>query len=128
MSTDKMNRPVNLNLFAFRFPLAALASITHRVTGVLLLAGVGLLIYLADTALSSAEGFAEARGLINAGGFATFLLWATLVALVYHLLAGIKHILLDFHIGDTVPAAFGASIAVIVLTLIDAVLLGVWLW
>lgn len=123
-----MNRPVNLNLFAFRFPLAALASITHRVTGVLLLAGVGLLIYLADTALSSAEGFADARALINGGGFATFLLWATLVALVYHLLAGIKHILLDFHIGDTVPVAFGASIAVIVLTVIDAVLLGVWLW
>ncbi len=123
-----MNRPVNLNLFAFRFPLAALASITHRVTGVLLLAGVGLLIYLADIALSSPEGFADARTLINAGGFATFLLWATLVALVYHLLAGIKHILLDFHIGDTVPASFGASIAVIVLTLVDAVLLGVWLW
>ena len=128
MSIDKMNRPINLNLFAFRFPLAALASITHRVTGVLLLAGVGLLIYLADTALSSAEGFVDAKALINAGGFATFLLWATLVALVYHLLAGIKHILLDFHIADTVPAAFAASIAVIVLTLIDAVLLGVWLW
>jgi len=128
MSTDKMNRPVNLNLFAFRFPLNALVSITHRVTGVLLLAGVGLLIYLADMALSSAEGFADARALIGAGGFATFLLWATLVALVYHLVAGIKHILLDFDIGDTLPVAFGASIAVIVLTLVGAVLLGAWLW
>ena len=128
MSTDKSHRPVNLNLFAFRFPLAAIASITHRITGVLLLAGVGLLIYLADLAFSSADGFAAAKSLINAGGLATFLLWATLVALAYHLLAGIKHILLDFHIGDTVQAAFGASIAVIVLTAIDAVLLGAWLW
>jgi len=128
MSTHNSNRPVNLNLFAFRFPLNALASITHRITGVLLLAGVGLLIYLADLALTSAEGFDHARLLIGAGGFATFLLWATLVALAYHLFAGIKHMLLDFHIGDTVGPARGASIAVIVLTAIAAILLGAWLW
>jgi len=128
MSTLNSKRPVNLNLFAFRFPLAAMASITHRITGVLLLAGVGLIIYLADLAFTSPEGFASAKALIAAGGFVTFLLWATLVALVYHLLAGIKHILLDFHIGDSVGAAQGLSIAVIVLTAIDAVLLGAWLW
>lgn len=128
MSTLNSKRPVNLNLFAFRFPLAAMASITHRITGVLLLAGTGLIIYLADIALSSPEGFDSARTLIGSGGFFTFLLWATLVALVYHLLAGIKHILLDFHIGDSIGASQGLAIGVIVLTAIDAVLLGAWLW
>ena len=128
MSTLNSKRPVNLNLFAFRFPLAAMASITHRITGVLLLAGIGLIIYLADLGLSSPEGLESARALVGAGGFFTFLLWATLVALVYHLLSGINHILLDFHIGDSVGAAQGMSIAVIILTAIDAVLLGAWLW
>ena len=128
MSTLNSKRPVNLNLIAFRFPLAAMASITHRITGVLLLAGVGLIIYLADLALSSPAGFDAARALAGGGGIATFLLWATLVCLAYHLLAGIKHLLLDFHIGDSIGAAQGLSIAVIVLTAIDAVLLGAWLW
>lgn len=128
MSTLNSKRPVNLNLFAFRFPLAAMASITHRVTGVLLLAGFGLIIYLADLGLSSPDGFEAARALIGAGGLFTFLLWATLVALAYHLLAGVKHILLDFHIGDSVGAAYGLSIGVIILTAVDAVLLGAWLW
>ncbi|MCP5180361.1 MAG: succinate dehydrogenase, cytochrome b556 subunit [Pseudomonadales bacterium] len=128
MSTLNSNRPINQGVFTSRLPLAALASITHRITGVLLLAGVGLLIYLADVALSSEAGFADARALIDAGGLVTFLLWATLVAICYHFLAGVKHLLLDFHIGDNVRAAFGMSIAVIVLTAIDAIWLGVWLW
>lgn len=127
MSTLNSKRPVNLNVLGW-FPLSAMASITHRITGILLLAGVGVIIYLADLAFTSAEGFASAKALVGAGGIFTFLLWATLVALVCHLLAGIKHILLDFHIGDSVAAAHGLSIAVIVLTAIDAVLLGAWLW
>ncbi len=127
MSTLNSKRPVNLNLLAW-IPLTAAASITHRITGVLLLAGVGVILYSADLALTSPEGFASAKALISAGGIFTFLLWATLVALVYHFYAGIKHILLDFHIADSIGAAYWMSIAVIVLTAIDAVLLGAWLW
>ena len=129
MSSMNSNRPISLPLLGgVRLPLAAIASITHRITGVLLFAGVALFLYLLGMALESAEGFDAAAALIFSGGWVTFLVWASLVALAYHIYAGIKHLLLDFHIGDTVGAAFWGSVVVIVLTLIDAVLLGMWLW
>ena len=39
----KTDRPVALNLFSFRWPLAAMVSITHRVTGVVLFAVAGFI-------------------------------------------------------------------------------------
>ena len=44
----KTDRPVNLNLLAFSFPLAAIVSITHRVTGVILFVGVAFALYALD--------------------------------------------------------------------------------
>jgi len=40
------NRPVNLSLTAFRWPITALVSITHRVSGVALYAGILVLLWL----------------------------------------------------------------------------------
>ena len=60
----KTDRPVNLNLLAFSFPLAAIVSITHRVTGVILFVGVAFALYALDMALASPEGFAAAQQLI----------------------------------------------------------------
>ena len=129
MSTMNSDRPISLPLLGgVRLPLAAIASITHRITGVLLFAGIALSLYLLDMALESPEGFAAAGALVHGGGWITFLVWAALVALLYHIYAGIKHLLLDLHIGDNVKAAFWGSIVVILLTAVDAVLLGMWLW
>ena len=46
----KTDRPVNLNLLAFSFPLAAIVSITHRITGVILFVGVAFALYALDMA------------------------------------------------------------------------------
>ena len=61
----KDTRPVNINLIAFRWPLTALLSLTHRVTGVIIFAGVALLLYLLGLSLESESGFAEAQRLIS---------------------------------------------------------------
>ena len=50
----KTDRPINLALTKFKFPLAAIASITHRITGVLLFVGIAFLLYLLDQSLTSA--------------------------------------------------------------------------
>ncbi len=129
MSTMNSDRPISLPILGgIRLPLAAIASIAHRITGVVLFAGMALFLYLLDMALASPQGFADAAALIHSGGWETFLVWAALVALAYHIFAGIKHLLLDLHIGDTVGAAFGGAIAVIIATAACAVALGVWLW
>ena len=51
----KTDRPVNLNLLAFSFPLAAIVSITHRITGVVLFVGLAFALYALDLALASPE-------------------------------------------------------------------------
>ena len=124
-------RPVSLSLpglFA-AMPVTAVASILHRISGVVLFAGVLYLCYLLDVALAdeTGAGFARAAAVVAtpAGALA---LWAILVALAYHLLAGVKHLLLDFHVGDTLGAARAGSWITILLTLAAAAAAGVWLW
>jgi len=120
-------RPVNLALTKFAFPLAAIASITHRITGVLLFVGVGFLLYVLSLGLASKEGFLQAAALLEAP-LARLVLLGVLAMLAYHLFAGLKHMLLDFHVGDTIEAAKLGSQVVFVLTIAAVAALGVWLW
>ena len=61
----KTDRPINLALTTFKYPLAALASITHRITGVLLFVGIAFLLYLLDQSLTSAQGLEHARSVAD---------------------------------------------------------------
>ena len=126
MARASADRPIDLSPTSF-LPVTAVASITHRITGAVLFVGAAYLIYLLDLALGSEAGFAEARAMLEAlpGRFA---LWAVLVALCYHTLAGIKHLLLDFHVGDSLSGARRGSWLVLSLSAFAAVGLGVWLW
>ncbi len=123
----KTDRPVNLNLFAMSWPLAAIASITHRITGVVLFVGVAFALYALDLAMSSPAGFAEAQALIKTP-FGIIVFFGLLLALVYHIVAGIKHLLLDFHFGDTLQAAQAGAATVIVAAIIVTAVLGALLW
>ena len=122
-------RPINLplpSLFA-AMPITATASILHRVTGIVLFLGAPFLFYLLDTALEGAQGFAVAKAILQAP-LGKLALWLILAALGYHLLAGIKHLLMDFHVGDSIGGGKAGAWLSIVLALIAAALAGVWLW
>lgn len=123
----KTERPVYLSLTQFRWPFAAIASITHRITGVALFAAVAYLLWLLAMALESPAGFDQARETL-AAPLPKLAMLLVLVALAYHVFAGIKHLVMDFHHWDTLEAGRRSSIAVFVLTGIAAVLAGVWLW
>lgn len=125
----KTERPVNLSLSPAKFswPVTAMASILHRATGMVLFVGVGFLLYVLDMALASDAGFANASALLNQP-LPKLALLAVLAVLTYHLFAGIKHLLLDAHIGDSFEAASRAAWLVFVLSALAVVALGVWLW
>jgi succinate dehydrogenase / fumarate reductase cytochrome b subunit len=123
----KTERPVYLSLTQFRWPLAAIASITHRITGVALFAGMAYLIWLLGLALESPAGFDRAAGVLGAP-FAKLVLLLVLAALTYHLFAGIKHLVMDFHYWDSLRAGQLSSATVFVLTVLVTLVLGVWLW
>ena len=123
------DRPVNLPLprLAAAMPVTAITSFLHRITGVVLFAGTLFLCYVLDLALSDAAGFERAAAIIEAppGALAT---WAILTSLAYHVVAGVKHLLLDFHVGDTLRAGRIGAWLTIALAVAAAVGLAVWLW
>ena len=97
-------RPVFFNLLQIQLPVGALTSITHRVTGVLLVLNIPVGVYLLDLSLRSPEGYAEVVALLDKAavkGAALVMLWA----LAHHLLAGIRHLLMDIDVGSKLPAA-----------------------
>ncbi len=75
-NTVKVNkpRPVNLDLQTIRFPLTAIASILHRVSGVITFVSVAILLWLLSLSLSSPEGFATAANIVDSF-FVKFVLW-----------------------------------------------------
>ncbi|MGR5061802.1 succinate dehydrogenase cytochrome b556 subunit [Photobacterium sp. DNB22_13_2] len=87
-------RPVNLDLQTIRFPLTAIASILHRVSGVITFVAVAILLWLLSLSLSSPEGFASATGIVDSF-FVKLVLWGILTALFYHIVVGIRHLLMD---------------------------------
>ncbi|MFT7654922.1 MAG: succinate dehydrogenase / fumarate reductase cytochrome b subunit [Limisphaerales bacterium] len=121
------NRPVNLNLFTINFPLAAIVSITHRVTGGMLFVGFGFGLYAMQMALGGSKGFAEAQVLMQTP-LAKFILLGLLFVLTFHVVAGLKHLMLDFHIGDSLRASQIGSQVVCLLSIAITASLGALLW
>ena len=80
-----------------------------------------------DLALGSEEGFAEAAALLRGTAIKLIALFL-IFSLSYHLVAGIKHLLLDFHIGDTFEAAQIGSAIVVVSALTITGIIGINLW
>ena len=123
------DRPVNLPLsrLALAMPVTAFASLLHRVTGVVLFVGMLFLCYLLDRALTDAAGFEQAAGMV-ASPFGKLALWVILTSLAYHVVAGVRHLLLDFHVGDTLKGGRAGAWISIALAGVLGVVLAVWLW
>ena len=124
----KSDRPVNINpLTDYGWPFTALVSITNRVLGIVLFAGVAFGLYLLDMALESEESFAQVTALMQLTLVKTAVLFF-IFSLTYHLVAGVKHLLLDFHIGDTFEAAQIGSAIVVISSVTITVIVGINLW
>lgn len=120
-------RPVYLNLFRLKLPVTGMVSILHRVTGVLLVLAIPGLLYLLDLSLAGEEGFQRARALL-ASWPARLTLLAVAGGYVLHLLAGVRHLLMDIDIGIELGAARRGAWGVLIATaLLVTTLAGLWL-
>lgn len=115
---------VYLNLWQFRFPITAIVSILHRASGVLLFLAIPALLWALQQSLSNEANFDR---IMAAKDCIPFLLaiWLFLSALFYHLVAGIRHIFMDFCIGDTKAGGRLGAWLVIAMSVIFTVLSGV---
>ena len=127
VSIVKDKRPVNLDIGTMRLPITAWASITHRASGVFLFAGMAVLIWALDASLRSPESFASLQETL-ATPVAKLVIWAVLAGLIYHSLAGIKHLIADFGIGETMEGGVTGARIVIALSVVLSLLAGVWIW
>lgn len=121
------NKPVYLNLFQIRLPIAGFMSILHRVSGLFLFLAIVPLIYLLDLSLRGSTGFNEAGELLG-GCLYSIALFVVLWSVFHHLLAGIRYLLLDVDIGIDRPRyRYTAWAVVIVAPVLAAGLMGVLL-
>ena len=119
-------RPVFLNLLRIRQPPAAVLSIGHRISGVLMVLLLPLLIYLLDLSLRGPGAYARITAWFD-GWAGKLLLVALAWMLAHHLLAGIRFLMLDVHWGVERQSARRSAWVVNVLGVLVAltVLLGV---
>ena len=120
-------RPVNLDIGTIKLPITAYVSILHRVSGVALIGAIAILLGLLDYSLKSAEDFAAVQACLASWPMKS-LMWAVLAAFVYHLFAGIKHLIMDMGIGETLEGGKIGSVLALVFAVIGILLAGVWIW
>jgi len=125
--TVKDTRPVNLDITTFKFPLPAITSILHRISGVALFIATAILLYLLQLSLSSEQGFSEAVAIMD-GTLMKIVLWAITTGLFYHLIAGVKHLLMDLGWGETKQGAHLSAQITLGLAVLAAALAGAWIW
>lgn len=112
----------------FRFPITAIASILHRVSGVITFIAVGILLWLLGTSLSSPEGFQQAADIMD-GFIVKFIMWGILTALAYHVIVGIRHMLMDFgYLEETFEAGQRSAKISFVIIVVLSLLAGVLVW
>ena len=107
-------------------PLQAILSILHRVSGVIIFFGMPILLWMFGKSLSSVAEFQELLTLLDNILYKLIFL-GILAALAYHIIAGIKHLLMDHGIGDSEQGAKIASRMLLFVSLIVIILLGVQL-
>ena len=110
-----------------RLPITAWASITHRATGVFLFGGIAVLLWALEASLASPESFASLQESL-ANPLFKLVLWAVVSGLIYHTLAGVKHLIMDFGYGETMEGGVLGARIVIALSVVLILLAGVWIW
>lgn len=122
----KSNRPINLDLGQViavnsKSPIA-MASILHRISGIILFLLVPVLLCVLQSSLTSAEGFAA----IANNPLLRFVVWVFVAATGYHFVMGIKHLLADMGMNEEFKS--GKSAAIISFVIAAIVIIASFVW
>ena len=133
MSSDmKKSRPEFRNIHIlelsnYRMPLASIISILHRISGFLLFLMLPFILYLLDQSLVSESTFAYLKGIVE-HPFVKLIILALSWAYLHHFCAGIRHLVMDFHIGLDKDSARHSAAGVFIVSLPLAALVGLKLF
>ena len=117
------NRPVNLDLRTIKMPLTAILSIIHRISGVILFIGMPILLWMLGKSLNSENDFLYLTSLLE-NILIKLIFIGILAALIYHVIAGVKHLFMDIGIGESEQGAKIATRLVLIISMISLAILG----
>jgi succinate dehydrogenase / fumarate reductase cytochrome b subunit len=105
-----------MQLSNYRLPLAGLVSILHRISGFLMFALLPVVLYLLDLSIRSEISFAYFQG-IAAHWFTKLVILALCWGYFQHFCAGVRHLVMDTHVGLDKDSARKSAATVLVISL-----------
>jgi len=88
------NRPTSPHLQVYRLPLTGIISISHRMTGVMLSAGLLLFVYIVSAVAGGATSYTAMQELMGVW-LVRLIYWGFIYALFFHLCHGVRHLIWD---------------------------------
>ncbi|APC97028.1 succinate dehydrogenase, cytochrome b556 subunit [Francisella frigiditurris] len=116
-----------MSIISYKFPITAISSILHRITGVVLLIATPLLVIGLGYSLAGPHGYDEIVSLFTST-WVSFFFWVFLSSITYHIFAGVRHMIMDMGFGEGMGVAKATSLLTLVLGILFAVLWGCYLW
>ena len=117
MNTD--HRPVYIDLRKINLPVSALISITHRLSGMyVFFITLPLMLALIYFSTESEDSYNDLSLFLKDYKFILGLIVLSFCILWYHILSGVRHLLMDAHIGESLIASKYSAIFTISLWII----------
>ena len=117
MNTD--HRPVYIDLRKINLPVSALISITHRLSGMyVFFITLPLMLALIYFSTESEDSFKNLSLFLKDYKFILSLIVLSFCILWYHILSGVRHLIMDAHIGESLIASKYSAIFTISLWII----------
>ncbi len=121
-------RPIYLNLFTFRFPITAIVSFMHRLSGIYLFLMIPVFLWILQESIKSQANFEQLKMHLSPI-WVQIVLWLAAAALIFHFVAGIRHMLMDIHIAETLKGGrIGAWLVLAIFVFLIFICGGVWIW
>ena len=124
-------RPVYINLLQIKLPISAISSITHRLAGIyIFFVTLPLSLFLLYFSTKSYNDFMFISTLLKDSIFFATFVASSFLIFAYHILTGVRHLLQDMHIGESLEASRASSYIVFFLwsILVAAVIWRILLW
>ena len=88
------NRPTSPHLQVYKLPLTGIISITHRMTGVMLSAGLIFFVYILYAVAGGSNTYTAMQALMSLW-LVKLIYWGFIYALFFHLCHGVRHLIWD---------------------------------
>jgi len=92
------------DILRYRLPAAGVVSILHRVSGAMMFLLLPLILYIFDLSITSEISFTHLQGFVS-HWFVKLLILGLSWAYLHHFCAGVRHLIMDAHIGLTKEAS-----------------------